>query len=219
MQWVTQKKLTCYSLVVRCGNPQSDGLSSENTDQPMATIGLDEGSLVCSDGKGGSAVMTISKMIITLAIVLVGLVFATRSKMDQIRAAVKPTQGCSAEDVLGSYGSATTGLINSSSDPSAVTLPTFMPFAEAAIFVFQANGNLSAASTGDLAGQIDPSATPTPAEGMYTVDPATCTGTMTINIPNGPTFHRNLVIVDGAREIDFVSTDPGFVIAGSMKRQ
>lgn len=135
MQWVTQKKLTCYSLVVRRGNPQSDGLSSENTDQPMATIGLDEGSLVCSDGKGGSAVMTISKMIITLAIVLVGLVFATRSKMDQIRAAVKPTQGCSAEDVLGRYGSATTGLINSASDPSAVTLPTFMPFAEAAIFV------------------------------------------------------------------------------------
>lgn len=160
-----------------------------------------------------------SRIIVVMGIVTVGLLFELRSNVGQLRASANLTETCSAEKLFGRFGSATTGLINSSSDPSAVTLPTFMPFAEAATFVFHGNGNLSVASTANLAGQISPTASPTAAEGTYTVDPATCTGTMTISVPNGPVFHRNLVIVDDEKEVDFVSTDPGFVIAGSMKRE
>jgi hypothetical protein len=34
-------------------------------------------------------------------------------------------------------------------------------------------------------------------------------GTLTINASTGATFHRSLVIFDGAHEIGFLSTDPG----------
>ena len=42
---------------------------------------------------------------------------------------------------------------------------------------------------------------------------------MTINISGGGSINRSLVIVDGGKDIEFVSTDPGLVIAGSMKKR
>lgn len=123
---------------------------------------------------------------------------------------------CSLATLHGSYGSGTTGLINSSSDPNAITIGTFVPYAEVASFKFDGKGSFTATAQPDFGGQIGP---PTPATGSYTVDSSACTGTMTINITGGGVINRSLVIVDGGRDIEFVSTDPGLVIAGSMKKR
>ena len=123
---------------------------------------------------------------------------------------------CSLATLHGSYGSGTTGLINSSSDPNAITIGTFVPYAEVALFKFDGKGSLTATAQPDFGGQILP---PNPATGSYTVDSPTCTGTMTINITGGGVINRSLVIVEGGRDIEFVSTDPGLVIAGSMKKR
>jgi hypothetical protein len=165
-------------------------------------------------------IRTILKRTLPVVILMVGFVIATRSGSLKLRAE-EPQQShaCTAATLHGRYGSASSGLINNSSNPNDITVPAFVPFAEAAFFDFDAHGNISGASTPNFGGQIDPSATPIPATGSYTVDSSTCTGTLTINVSGGPSFHRNLIILDNAREIGFVSTDPGLVIAGSFKKQ
>jgi hypothetical protein len=123
---------------------------------------------------------------------------------------------CSLATLHGSYGSGTAGWINSSSDPNAITIGTFVPYAEVASFKFDGQGSFTATAQPDFGGQILP---PNPATGTYTVDSSTCSGTMTINIPGGGTINRSLVIVEGGRDIEFVSTDPGLVTAGSLKKR
>jgi|SRR5947209_2745074 len=54
--------------------------------------------------------------------------------------------------------------------------------------------------------------------GTYTVNPD-CTGTETVNIEGGPTFHNDAVIVDGGREIRAVNTDPGNVVSFHSQKQ
>jgi hypothetical protein len=145
-----------------------------------------------------------------LALIVVGRIFTPKLRADD------EAHGCNKATLHGGYGSGTTGLINSSTDPNAITIGTFVPYAEAALFSFDGRGNLSAQAQPDFGGQIPPLQTAT---GSYTVDPATCTGTITLNISGGGVLHRSLVIVQGGRDIEFVSTDPGLVIAGSMKKQ
>jgi hypothetical protein len=47
-------------------------------------------------------------------------------------------------------------LINSSSNSNDVTIPTFVPFAEAVHFVFEGHGKFSGSSTADYGGTIFP---------------------------------------------------------------
>jgi hypothetical protein len=54
--------------------------------------------------------------------------------------------------------------------------------------------------------------------GTYTVK-ANCTGNLTADAGASGIIHRDLVIVDSGKEVEFVSTDPGVVIAGYMKKQ
>ena len=54
--------------------------------------------------------------------------------------------------------------------------------------------------------------------GTYSVQP-NCTGSLTVNAGASGIIHRNLVIVEDGNEVEFVSTDPGLVIAGYMKKQ
>jgi hypothetical protein len=44
-----------------------------------------------------------------------------------------------------------------------------------------------------------------------------CTGNITVDAAVNGIVHRDLVLVDGGKEVDFVDPDPGFLIAGSMK--
>ena len=149
-------------------------------------------------------------MLFILALFLAGRISTPALRADQ------DDHGCSTATLHGSYGSGTTGLINSSPDPNAITIGTFVPYAEAALFTFDGHGNLSAQAQPDFGGQIGPLTTAT---GSYTVDRATCTGTMTLDISGGGVLHRSLVIVQDGKDVEFVSTDPGLVIAGSMKKR
>jgi hypothetical protein len=125
------------------------------------------------------------------------------------------SQVCTPAILRGGYGTGTTGLINSSSNVNNdVTIPTFVPFAEAVHFVFDGNGKFSGSSTADYGGI----AFPVTFTGTYLVRP-NCTGKLTADAGDNGIIHRDLVIVDSGKEVDFVSTDPGLVIAGSMKKQ
>ena len=124
------------------------------------------------------------------------------------------SQVCTPSILRGGYGAGTTGLINSSSNVNDVIIPTFVPFAEAVHFVFDGNGKFSGSSTADYGG----AAFPVTFTGTYLVRP-NCTGNLTADAGDNGIIHRDLVIVDSGKEVDFVSTDPGLVIAGSMKKQ
>ena len=152
---------------------------------------------------------TFAVAIVALALVITGWILIPNAKADE-------ALGCGLQSLRGKYGSATSGLFNSSNDPNAITIPTFIPFAEVALFMFDGKGNLAGQVQPDFGGQIPPLGSAT---GTYAVDRSACTGTMTINASTGITFHRSFVMVSGGSQIDFVSTDPGLVIAGSMHRQ
>jgi len=142
----------------------------------------------------------------------VGLVAVTDSQTFKVQA---KTRTCTVAILRGGYGAGSTGLLNTSSNPNDIRLKTFAPFAEAAYFLFDGQGNVSGSVTLNLAGSVLP-ATFT---GTYTVN-ANCTGSYTIDF--GPEFgiaHRNLVIVDAGKEVEFVGTDRDVVIGGYMKRQ
>lgn len=147
----------------------------------------------------------------TVLLVIAGLTALTGSKALNVHAT---TPACSNAILRGGYGAGTTGLINNSSNPNDVTIGTFVPFAEAVHFVFDGRGNLSGSSTADYAGFVFP----VTFTGTYTVNP-NCTGSLTADTDSSGTVHRNLVIVDAGNEVEFVSTDAGLVIAGSMKKQ
>jgi hypothetical protein len=123
-------------------------------------------------------------------------------------------EGCNESILKGGYGTATTGLINSSSNPNDIAIGTFVPFVEAVRFVFDGHGNISGFSTANYGG----SSFPVTFTGTYSVK-ADCSGNMTVNAGANGIIHRDLVIVDDGKEVDFVSTDPGLSIAGSMKKQ
>ena len=127
---------------------------------------------------------------------------------------VSAQNGCTLATLIGGYGAATAGFINSSSNPNDITIGTFVPFAEAVHFNFDGRGNVSGSSTADYGGQ----SFPVTFTGSYSVNP-NCTGSATFNLGDDNLVHRNLVIVAEGKEVEFVSTDLGLVIAGSMKRR
>jgi hypothetical protein len=147
-----------------------------------------------------------------LALAIAGFVAFGRSKAIDLHA--EGSHGCTNAILHGGYGAATTGLIDSSTNPNDITLPTFVPFAEAVQFIFDGGGNLSGSSTANYGG----SSFPVTFTGTYSVK-AGCTGNLTVNAGVNGIIHRDLVIVDGGKEVEFVDTDPGFVIAGYMKKQ
>ena len=144
-------------------------------------------------------------------LMIAALTALTGSKAFRLHA---DSSACTNAILRGGYGAGTTGLINSSSNSNDVTIPTFVPFAEAVHFVFDGNGKFSGSSTADYGGTVFP----VTFTGTYLVRP-NCTGKLTADAGNNGIIHRNLVIVDSGREVEFVSTDAGLVIAGSMKKQ
>ena len=147
-----------------------------------------------------------------VVLAIASLIALGRSNATNLHAA--ESHGCTNAILRGGYGAGTTGLINNSSNPNDITIPTFVPFAEAVRFVFDGAGNLSGTSTADFGG----SSFPVTFTGTYSVKP-NCTGNLTVDAGANGIIHRDLVVVDGGREVEFVSTDSGLVIAGSMKKQ
>jgi hypothetical protein len=147
----------------------------------------------------------------TVLLVMAGLAALTGSNAIKLHA---NPQACTTAILRGGYGAGTTGLINTSGNPNDIRIRTFVPFAEAVYFLFDGNGNLSGSSTADFGGFVSP----VTFTGTYTVN-ANCTGSLTVDAGANGIVHRDLVIVDAGKEVDFVSTDPGVVIAGYMKKQ
>ncbi len=147
----------------------------------------------------------------TALVVVAGLAALTGSKAWKLHAT---TPACSNSILRGGYGAGTTGLANTSGNPNDIRIRTFVPFAEAAYFAFDGHGNLSGSSTVEFGNFVSP----VTFTGTYTVN-ANCTGNLTVDAGASGIVHRDLVIVDGGKEVEFVSTDPGAVIAGSMKKQ
>jgi hypothetical protein len=46
-----------------------------------------------------------------------------------------------------------------------------------------------------------------------------CTGTFTSVRSTGTTAHYNIVVVDNATQVDFLRTDPGFVVTGTTQKK
>ena len=147
----------------------------------------------------------------TVLLVIAGLTALTGSKAFKLQA---NPPACTTAILQGGYGAGTSGLINSSGNPNDIRIRTFVPFAEAVYFAFDGHGHLSGSSTADYGGFIFP----VTFTGTYTVN-ENCTGSLTVDAGSNGIVHRDLVIVDGGKEVEFVSTDPGIVIAGYMKKQ
>jgi hypothetical protein len=152
-----------------------------------------------------------ARCVALVLLVVAGAIALNGSKGFKLHAS---SQDCSVAILRGGYGTATTGLINSSGNPNDVTIPTFVPFVEAVHFVFNGDGRMYGKSTADYGGTIFP----VTFTGTYLVKP-NCTGSMTVDAGANGLIHRDLVVVDNGSEVDFVSTDAGVVIAGSMKKQ
>src|SRR4029077_4399138 len=88
------------------------------------------------------------------------------------------------------------------------------PSQKRCISFFDGHGNLAGTSTADFGGFVSP----VTFTGTYTVN-ANCTGNLTADAGANGIVHRDLVIVDAGREVEFVSTDQGVVIGGYMKKQ
>ena len=76
------------------------------------------------------------------------------------------------------------------------------------------HGKFSGSSTADYGGTVFP----VTFTGTYSVKP-NCTGSLTADAGANGIIHRDLVIVDSGKEVEFVSTDAGLVISGYMKKQ
>jgi len=144
-------------------------------------------------------------------LVIAGLTALNGSQAFRLHA---DSQICTNAILRGGYGAGSAGLINSSGNPNDVTIPTFVPFAEAVHFAFDGRGNFSGSSTADYGGTIFPVSF----TGTYSVKP-NCTGSLTADAGSNGIIHRDLVIVDSGKEVEFVSTDAGLVISGYMKKQ
>ncbi len=88
------------------------------------------------------------------------------------------------------------------------------PIGVSGIRTFDGNGNISGADTISDAGAI----TPRTYSGTYTVN-SDCTGSSTLNFAGGGMSTQNLTIVESGKEIEFVNTLSGTVVAGSLKKQ
>jgi hypothetical protein len=111
------------------------------------------------------------------------------------------SNGCSNKTVSGSYGAQLAG---TSGDQS---------FAEVGIFITDGKGNVTGQDIINLGGKT----IPRDLTGTYHVDPD-CTATVELNLPGGSTAHFFGVIVLGGNEVDLNNTDPGNVVAGSIKK-
>ena len=107
---------------------------------------------------------------------------------------------CSNRTVSGSYGAQLTGSAGAQS------------FAEVGIFTTDGRGNV----IGQDIINLDGTTIPRKLTGSYQVAPD-CTATVELDL-GGSTAHFFGVVVLGGNEVDLNNTDPGNVVAGSIKK-
>ena len=126
---------------------------------------------------------------------------------------------CSASTIAQSYGFRFDGFVGPSNSVP-VKLPAFVPEAVAGEISFTATSDSEGTLSGSESGNIGGVVFRLTFTGTYTITDATkCTGTFTRNLSNGFSGSADFVIVEGGGEIEFVSTAPGIVEQGVMKKQ
>ncbi len=120
---------------------------------------------------------------------------------------VKAQSGCTNATLIGGYGFTLGGFLQVKPGQPVANNSAF---GESGLRTFDGNGNFSDFDTISVAGTVFRQ-TPT---GTYTVND-NCTGTMKLS--TGVT--EDFTIVDGGKEIEFIVTNPGRVIFGSLKKQ
>ena len=122
-------------------------------------------------------------------------------------------RACTVAILHGAYQWNASGYIQTT-NTNGGNIADFAPIVEASYAVFDGHGKITKlVSTDNFSSGGSFTVTGT---GTYSVTPD-CSGSITFNTP-GPLI-RHLVIRRDGESADFVNTDPGVIIAGSMKRQ
>jgi hypothetical protein len=112
-------------------------------------------------------------------------------------------KGCSTATLRGIYADKDTGFIVGVGQFAGVNLETF-----------DGKGTLTGTGFSSVNGYVAQGTF----AGTYQVNPD-CTGTYSVQDPQGDTFHAFFVIDDGGNELQIVITDPGTVITCLARRQ
>jgi hypothetical protein len=114
---------------------------------------------------------------------------------------------CTLESVKGEFGATFTGAITAGDLAG--------PYAAVARIICDGEGSCYGEGTQSLNGTILPLVD----QGTtYTVTPE-CTGSITVDLVDGPTIHFNFIIVDNGKEIRSIQTDPGTAVTGNLRKQ
>jgi hypothetical protein len=117
--------------------------------------------------------------------------------------------GCSNTSLEGAYIYAQDGFNVAGDTASQRT-----PFAQAGREVFNGDGTMTGAATGNFNGTV----VRTRYSGAYTVEPG-CSGQVTFTDEGGAVSHYDIFLEDGGAEFGFVQTDPGIVTAAFQRRR
>jgi hypothetical protein len=148
--------------------------------------------------------------------VLLVVVFVGLAAIGSGNASPRPDEEngvCSNATLHGTYQWHITGYIQTTTQNGG-NIGDFAPIVEASYAVFDGHGTITKlVSTDNFSSGGSFTVTGT---GTYTVN-ADCSGSLTFNTTVG-TINRHLEILDG-ENVDFVHTDTGLIIAGTMKKR
>jgi len=122
---------------------------------------------------------------------------------------------CSTVTLSGnSYGYSSHGLVGAGKGNGYPRVGGFIPFTDAGQITFAADGSVSGTDNQNFGGVVTPGL---PIAGTYTVN-SDCTGSTTMTIA-GVDQSWNLVILQGAEQINFLATPSGVVWGGTLTKE
>ena len=146
-----------------------------------------------------------------LVVVFIGL--AAMSSANALPVPDDENLVCANAILHGTYQWSVSGLIQTTTQNGG-NIGDFAPIVEASYAVFDGHGTITKlVSTDNFSSGGSFTVTGT---GTYSVKPD-CSGSLTFNTTAG-TINRHLEILDG-ETVDFVHTDAGLIIAGTMKKR
>jgi hypothetical protein len=150
--------------------------------------------------------------LVALVAVFIGL--ATMSSANASPVSDDENVVCTNATLHGTYQWNITGYIQTTTQNGG-NIGDFAPIVEASYAVFDGHGAITKlVSTDNFSSGGSFTVTGT---GTYIVNPD-CSGSLTFNVGGGGTINRHLEILDG-ETVDFVHTDTGLIIAGTMKKR
>ena len=145
----------------------------------------------------------------TLAVLMIGGMAITHRAQAQSEACMQ--SGFAECSLNGAYGFVYTGLVAIKSTPGRID--DYNPLAAAGMWTFHGDGTFDATDTLTLNGNV----VSRRYSGTYSIN---SDGTGSAQFTSlGLTHSRNLVIVARGNRVEFVQTEPGYLVVGSMIKQ